>query len=105
MTMTLEQLHERAVRAEAERDAYCVWVHEGGHELVAERLGLEPDLRVVSPDEGVCVHRPGNSLENAAVSIAGVMAEALLNVPYKNRALPRTKLTRTTVFKWISELR
>lgn len=88
-----------------EAELYSVCVHEAAHSFAAARLGLESDTLVVSANCGICVHGHGSTLQNAIVSWAGVMAEALLNTPHKSRTLPKTKLTGFTIHRWVDEVR
>jgi hypothetical protein len=97
---------EEAARrlAEMEPELFSIAVHETAHGLVAAHFGLEPEEMVLATN-GVCVHRSGTRLANAAVSIAGVMGESLMNAPMRGRPLPKTKLTALTLQKWLDEVR
>jgi hypothetical protein len=59
----------------------------------------------LSATAGVCVHRPGSSLQTAAIGWAGVIGEALMNCPHKARTLPKTPLEKFSVCKWVDEIR
>jgi hypothetical protein len=112
MTITanaIDRLYEKAtivsLAPEDELHLRSICIHEGGHSRVAAAFGIANDYLVAGPGAGVCAHAPcADLVKVAAIGWGGVLAEALMGMPFRGRKLPHYKPTSANLYDWCREV-
>jgi hypothetical protein len=86
-----------------EYDLSSVAAHEAGHAVIAGHFKLFEAAFVAGRSHGHCFHSPGTSLEIAAISWGGNLAECLLNVPSLHNKRPAPFLNQRTLSEYVAQ--
>jgi hypothetical protein len=105
----IDRIYEKAtivlLAPEDELHLRSICIHEGGHARVAAAFGIANDYLVAGPGAGVCAHAPcADLVKVAAIGWGGVLAEALMGMPFRGRKLPHYKPTSANLYDWCREV-